>query len=197
MREAGSDDNFLETLTAGARLLTGWACVAVAALDLGMGVSAHDGPYLLFHVVLLAGGLLLLAFDHVPKKPRPMAHAATAGFAIAATLISAIPRASSGCCMHYYAGRHGFPFAILASSPRRFVAGHVLADLLFWYLAGLIVLVVATLVLPARPALRITRPPHRPAHAEHRATGHRATEHRATGQTVTDAASDENVRGLP
>jgi hypothetical protein len=189
MRDAGSDDLRTSVLT-GLRLLFGWACAAVAVLNLSMGAASTT--YLLFHGVLLAGGVSLLTIDKLPHRPKPFGYAVTCALAVLLTVITAFPRTSGVCCMTGLALRHGFPLTFLASDPgrpRHFAAGHAVADLVFWVLTGLIILIIVTLVRPRRAP--VTRPVRRstytPTHAEDR----------AAPASAPAAPDDENVRGLP
>lgn len=163
------------------RLLVGWAGVALGALNLAMGLT--DIRYVLFHAVLLIGGALLLAWGRA-IRPAPARIAVAAGGLVTAggLVISAIPQVAA-CCLRDSAVRHGFPFAVLGRDPARFSGWHLLADLVFWALLGLLV----TVLLPGRrrtgrPA-EPEKPPH-PTHAEQRAA-------------TAPAPDDENVGGHP
>jgi hypothetical protein len=182
MRDAAPDDHDpLASFLIMARLMIGWCCVALGALGLLMGFG--DAHYATYQVVLLLGGLALLAFRPMVRRPRPIAYVIGGAVTVLGLVISALPGDSYVVCCHL-SGRahpHGFPLAFLAS-------GHLdpwraLADLLFWALVGLIPLVVLTQLWPApRPAPARERPAARTAgHAEQRA----------------EVADDENVGGLP
>ena len=215
MRDADSEDLWRSAAVA-ARMLAGWACLAVALLDLGMGIDlgagTTDRSYLIFHVVLLLGGLLLLGMGRLPKRPRPLAYALTAALAVLAVVFAALPRTSTVCCMRGQAVRHGFPFTFLAwdvGEPQHFSISHAITDLVFWFLLGLLLLAVVTQVLPSRAVASPVEPARPATHAEERAT---QAEERAThpeGRAIQAeglpplppgherAAGDENVRGLP
>jgi hypothetical protein len=164
-----------------ARLLIGWCCAALGALGLLMGLG--DAHYVLYQAVLLLGGLALLAFRPMVRRPRPVAYLAGGAVAALGLVISAVPGDSHAVCCHLsgHAHPHGFPLAF-------FAAGHLdpwraFADLLFWLLVGLFPLVALTWLRPAPPRDRARKRPVAPAsgHAEQRA----------------EVADDENVGGLP
>jgi hypothetical protein len=150
-------DDLRTSLVAGTRMLAGWACAAVGVLDLSMGVgtaaSPTDGPYLLFHVVVLAGGLLLLGLGKLPKSPAPIGYAVTAALAVVVSVLAALPSTRDVCCLTTFAVRHGFPLTLLAwdtGQARHFAPAHAVADLVFWFLAGMLLLALITQVLPRR-----------------------------------------------
>ncbi|MCU7726680.1 hypothetical protein ODJ79_23355 [Actinoplanes sp. KI2] len=164
-----------------ARLMIGWCCTALGALGLLMGFGG--ARYLTYHAVLLLGGLALLAFRPMVRRPRPIAYVVGGGVTALGLMLSAVPRASRAVCCHLsgYAHPHGFPLAFVASG--HFDPWRAFADLLFWALVGLIPLVVLTRLWPApAPGASVEQPAARPAgHAEQRA----------------EVADDENVGGLP
>jgi len=136
------DGDLRTTLAVGARLLCGWACVAVALLDLATGFET--GPYLVFHLVLLAGGLLLLQ-----NPPHPFAYAAITVLAVLSTVVAALPPTDQVCCMLGLTVRHGYPLTLLAwnqGQPVHFAPAHAVADLAFWFLAWTIVVFVVVRV---------------------------------------------------
>jgi hypothetical protein len=128
-------DGDLRTLLTGARLLLGWAFIAVAALDLVTGFQA--GAYLVFHLVLLAGGLLLL------QKPlRPLVYAVIAVLAVVSVVVAALPSSEQACCMHGLDVRHGYPLSVVGwnlGRAHQFAAVHAVADLVFWFLVWMTV----------------------------------------------------------
>jgi len=129
------DGDLRTTLVIGTRLLCGWACVAVALLDLLTGFET--GPYLVFHLVLLAGGLLLLQ-----RPPHPRAYALITLLAVLSTAVAALPATEQVCCMRGLAVRHGYPLTLIAwnrQQPAHFAPAHAVADLAFWFLAWTIV----------------------------------------------------------
>jgi len=158
-------------LLTGARLLCGWAFIAVGVLDLVTGFQT--GSYLLFHLVLLAGGLLLL------QKPlRPRAYAAIAVLALLSTFVAAWPRNEQACCLRGVEVRHGYPLTVLGWSHGRSAVvapAHVVADLAFWFLVWLTVSFVISKAGGGRSATDNSVPP-------------------STGAPV---ARDESVGGLP
>jgi hypothetical protein len=134
------------------RLMAGWAATGLAVLNLSMGVDtgpgSTDGPYLVFHAVLLITGLTLLALGALHKRPGRTAYLAGAGVGGAGLLISALA--------------HGFPFPLV-------LGRHLIADLAFWACVGLFALVVVTQLRPAPAVEPIVPEVHRATHAEQRA----------------------------
>lgn len=184
-------DDLRTSLAIGARLLAGWACVAVGVLDLSMGIDTApgttDGSYLLFHLVLVAGGLLLLGLGRLRKTPTRFGYGVTTALAVLASAVTALPSTRIVCCLLDFDVRHGYPLTLVAwnrGQPRHFAPAHAVADLIFWMLAGVLLLVLVTQLRPE------PRPPAgaegQPTHAEERATAE-----------PTPVADDENVGGLP
>jgi hypothetical protein len=129
---------------AGLRLLVGWFSVAIALLNLLAELDRlPDRAYLLFHALLLVGGLLLISFGWGAAG-----RAGYAGFGAVLTggmLGSALPANHAVCCMTRYSVRHGFPFTFLARDDGggwHVDSPQLVADLLFWGYAGLIALVL-------------------------------------------------------
>jgi hypothetical protein len=164
-----------------ARLLIGWCSAALGALGLLMGFG--DAQYVLYQAVLLLGGLALLAFRPMVRRPRPIAYVAGGAVAALGLVISTLPGDSPAVCCHLsgYAHPHGFPLAFLASG--RFDPWRAFADLLFWLLVGLFPLVTLTRLWPAPAPGPGDERPITPgsSHAERRA----------------EVADDESVGGLP
>ncbi|WP_127498049.1 hypothetical protein [Actinoplanes solisilvae] len=188
MSQAAHDEDpgFLVSAATTLRLILGWAFVALAGLDLAMGL---DGvAYVMFHVVVLLTGLVLLGADRVGRRPSRFAWLAGASVAGAGLVVSAIPVLLVECCSSGYAVRHGFPFTMLARDPGgwRFDLYRTVVDLLFWLCAGLLVTVVVARVKPPRdkPAPRTS------GHAEARNTPD------VEGET-SPVADPKNVGGLP
>jgi len=165
------------------RLIVGWACSALGLLNLAMGIDTTDWPYVLFHVMLLATGLGLLAAGLLRRRPGPIACISGAVVAVAGLVLSAAPRSSMVCCLREYPVRHGFPFTLLArgSGGWHFDAGHALADLIFWCGAGFLTLLLVMPLRRRRPTAEAAPEHPHPTHAEDR----------------TPAPRDENVGGLP
>jgi hypothetical protein len=158
-------DDLRTTVVIGARLLAGWACTAVAVLDLSMGPD--PGSYLVFHLGLLAGGLLLLGLGKLPKTLNPFGYGVIFALAVLATVLAALPSTTSGCCLHTLDVRHGYPLTLLAWDPgqsRHFAPAHAVADLVFWFLIGMLLLALVTQVLPGRRRPAPDEPAAPPAH---------------------------------
>jgi hypothetical protein len=135
------DGELRTTLVTGARLLCGWACFAVAVLDLSMG--AGPVPYLVFHVVLLVGGLLLLRQAAPPSR-----YATATALAALTSALAALPSTERACCMRDLDERHGYPLTMIGwdrGRPVHFAPAHAVADLVFWLLAWLFLLVVGSI----------------------------------------------------
>lgn len=129
------DGDLRTTLTTGGRLLCGWACIAVALLDLLMGAAAT--PYLVFHLVLLAGGLFLLG-----KSSPPSRYATATALALLTTVLAALPTTDEACCMRDLDVRHGYPLTVIGwnhGQQSHIGPAHVVADLVFWLLIWLMV----------------------------------------------------------
>jgi hypothetical protein len=134
------------------RLIVGWFSVLLAALDLiieiDRPIGVSDGPYLVFHVVWLVGGMTLVALAWIDPRPGRAGYVAAAAVTVAGTITGAVPATTSVCCMSGFPVRHGYPFIFLArqdAGPWQFGGPHLLADLMFWAFVGLMVLVVVAL----------------------------------------------------
>jgi hypothetical protein len=131
------------------RLIVGWFSVAIAILNLAAEIGRMpDRAYLLFHVLLLIGGLLLISLDRGAAGTGPAGYAAGGLVLAGGMLVSALPSNDAVCCLTAFAVRHGYPFTFLARNDggRWHVdSQHLLADLLFWGYAGLIVLVLVAM----------------------------------------------------
>jgi hypothetical protein len=174
------DGDLRTTLVVGARLLCGWACVAMALLDLLMGVET--GPYLVFHLVLLAGGLFLLGLGKLPKPLKPFEYAVITSLAIVTTVATALPTSDAACCMRGLDVRHGYPLTLLGwnhGRPVHFAPAHTFAALTFWFLAWLLLRVFVGTLRPRREAP--AAPPS--THAEDRAAGPWKPDEPQQGQT--------------
>ena len=165
------------------RVMTGWGLVGVSLLDLAVEVDGGlTRTYLLFHLIVGVGGVLLLARRPSPSRAGGLV---AAGLAVAALALTALP-GSAGCCPAGHPGRHGFPFPFLGNGDGLHVESFYLAaDLIFWACAGLL---LATVVAVAERFLPERRTPvdlsRYAGHAEPR-----------TMAAVPDHA-DENVGGL-
>ncbi|AGZ46095.1 hypothetical protein AFR_39205 [Actinoplanes friuliensis DSM 7358] len=141
-----------ESFGAALRLIVGWFSIAIGILNLLVELdrgSAADGAYLLFHAMLLVGGVLMVSLAWIAARPGVAGWSAGGGVLAAGMLASGVPASDALCCLSAYAVRHGYPFSFAARDAdggRWHVdSQHLLADLLFWGYAGLIVLVVVAL----------------------------------------------------
>jgi hypothetical protein len=192
----GGPEDLRTALVTGARLLFGWAYVAVAVLDLTMGFET--GPYLLFHLVLLTGGLLLLGLGRLHKPPTPFAYVVITALAVATLVLAAIPPTSSACCMRDLDVRHGYPLTVLGwdhGQQLHFAPAHTVADVAFWFLAWLLLRAVVTELRPRRGA---PKPDAHPTHAEERAAPAPSASALVEGEEQpTGPPGGESVGGLP
>jgi hypothetical protein len=139
----------------GLRLLVGWFSVAIAILNVLVDMDhAPDRAYLLFHAMLLVGGSLLISLGWSAAGTGPAGCSAGAALLAGGMLFSALPVIDAVCCMTTFSVRHGYPFTFLARNDGggwHVDSQHLLADLLFWAYAGLVLLVLLAL---ARRATR-------------------------------------------
>ncbi|GIE99076.1 hypothetical protein [Paractinoplanes rishiriensis] len=181
------EPGLIESAVTMLRLLAGWAGTALGLLGLAMGIDtgpgSTDGPYLIFHGMLLSTGLALLAVGLLRKRSGPAGYLAGGAVAVAGLVLSALPSTSAGCCLRQYPERHGFPFTLLGGGAGEWHVdvSHLVADLIFWGCAGFFVLVLVTQLRPAGGRSRRAPAGRHATHAEHRAP----------------APRDENVGGLP
>lgn len=131
------------------RLIVGWFCVAIGVLNIIVEVDrqdgAHDLPFFLFHGMLLVGGTVLLALGWIAPRPGVVGYTVFGLITVVGTVIGAIPSTTTVCCLLEYSERHGFPFSLAGQDPGgklHIDSQHVLADLMFFGYAGLLVLVV-------------------------------------------------------
>jgi len=132
--QAGEPDLRSSTATI-LRLIAGWACTGLGLLDLAMGL--HPLGYVVFHLLMVATGVTLLALGMLRKHPGRDAFLTAAAVTGTGLLISAL------------AGP-GFPFRL--SSP-----GLAIADLFFWSCAGFFALLLVTMLRPDRRPTRKQR----------------------------------------
>jgi hypothetical protein len=137
------------SLSTALRLIVGWCSVTVAVLNLLAEIErVPDRAYLLFHVLLLIGGLLLISFGWGGAGAGPVGRTAGGAVLAGGMLISALPVNDAVCCLTAFAVRHGYPFSFVArhEGGRWHLDGpHLIADLFFWGYAGLLVLALVTL----------------------------------------------------
>jgi hypothetical protein len=134
------------------RLIVGWFCVVIGTLNLLVEldrITDGDTAYVLFHVMLVVGGMVLLSVSQLGRRPGAAGYTTGALVAVAGLLISSVPVTNTVCCMAGFAVRHGYPFSLAArgAGGRWHVdSQHLLADLLFWGHAGLLALVAVAVV---------------------------------------------------
>jgi hypothetical protein len=159
------------------RLIVGWFCIAIGVLNLIVEADRNTGrpdmPYFVFHTMLFVGGIVLLALSWLVERPGIVAYVSGGVVAAAGLVITGVPVTNTVCCMWAFDVRHGWPFTFMARDDGRWHidSQHLLADLLFWGYAGLIVLVAVSLIHRGRPAAEETGGPAPAAapHAEARA----------------------------
>ena len=128
------------------RLIVGWLSITVAVLNLVAELDrVPERAYLLFHAVLLVGGLLLISYDWGSAGIGPAGYGVGGAVSAAGMLLGALPVNIAACCMSGLGVRHGYPFTFLARDEGggwQVDGPHLLTDLLFWGYAGLLVLVL-------------------------------------------------------
>lgn len=171
------------------RVMTGWFLLGIGLLDLAVELDGGlTGPYLVFHLALAIGGVLLLSSQRL--SPSLAGHLAAAVLLLAAMTLTTLPD-SATCCMADHPRRHGYPFPFLGLDGS--IGGgfhldlfYVAADLIFWGCAGLLLVVVLALaerLLPERRTpVDLTR---FGGHAE------------PGTMSATPRHANENVGGLP
>jgi hypothetical protein len=163
------------------RLALGWLSVVIGVLnllvDLDQSGREPDWPYVIFHVVLVVGGVALLALDWLRPSPGTAGYVAGGLVTVTGVVASAVPATRTICCLSGFAVRHGFPFTSLA----RDKAGgwhmdglHTVADLAFWAYAGLFALIVVALVHREPAAPKAPKPEER-LYIEHPREAHGRT----------------------
>jgi hypothetical protein len=147
--DAGPVPGLWGSFGAALRLIVGWSSIAVAVLNLIAELDrVPERSYLLFHAVLLVGGLVLVTFGRHSAGTGPVARTAGGAVLAAGMFFGTLPVNIATCCLSGYAVRHGYPFTFLArdEGDRWLVdSRHLLADLLFWGYAGLVVLVLVAM----------------------------------------------------
>jgi hypothetical protein len=158
MGDSDEDDGpgLWTSFATGLQLIVGWFCVAIGLLNLLAEVDRTGAPdlaFLLFHAMLFAGGIVLLAVSRLGRGPGAVGYLSGGVVAAAGVLVTSVPVTTTVCCMSGFTVRHGYPFTFLARNDGPGEAGrwhvdsqHLLADLLFWGYAGLLVLVAVTLL---------------------------------------------------
>ncbi|GIE27736.1 hypothetical protein Ait01nite_007810 [Actinoplanes italicus] len=134
------------------RVMTGWFLLGIGLLNLAVEIDGGlTSAYLVFHVMIAIGGVLLL-LRHRPFPGRA-GHLVAAALVAAGIVVTTVPD-SSGCCMAGDSGRHGYPFPFLGTGGGLHVEPlYLAADLIFWACAGLLAVVILALVerrLPER-----------------------------------------------
>jgi len=183
------------------RLLVGWFCVAIGLLNLLVEFDREpgspDAPYLLFHAVLVVGGMVLLALASIRPNPGPVGYAAGAAVTAVGMIASAVPATTTVCCLSAFAVRHGFPFTFVARNAGvgdaarwHIDSEHTIADLLFWGFGGLFTLVLISL-------LRRVREPDRESTAEPEPAAEEPREYIEHRGSSNERAPDRTVGPLP
>lgn len=141
-----------ESFGSALRLIVGWFCVAIGTLnlmvELDRTVGTPDSAYLLFHFILLVGGVLLVALAWIDPAPGLLGYVVGGVVMVAGVVLSALPDNQMVCCMTAFDERHGYPFTIIArdaGSRWHVDSQHLIADLLFWGFMGLMFLLVVAL----------------------------------------------------
>lgn len=134
------------------RVMAGWFLVGVGVLNLAVEVDGGlTNRYVIFHVVLPAGGaVLLMRHRFTPSRAGYVIAGLAAGAGLA---VSTVP-ATSHCCLAQHPRRHGWPYPFLGSGDGVHVDAKYLAvALVFWSCVGLLLLAVIARVermLPER-----------------------------------------------
>jgi hypothetical protein len=166
------------------RVMAGWFLLGIGLLNLAVEVDGGlTGTYLVFHVGLGIGGvLLLLRRRPVPSRP---GIAVAAVVTLAAMAATGLP-ATSRCCMENYPGRYGYPYPFLGVGGGVHVDPlYLVADLIFWGCAGLLAVIVLAVTEQALPERRTPVDLSRySAHAE------------TVAMSATGDRTGENVGGL-
>jgi hypothetical protein len=182
---------------AAVRLIVGWFSVLIGILNLlaeaDRRTGGSDVPFLLFHCMLVAGGIMLLGLSRLAADPGLPGYATGGAVATIGLVVSTLPVTNSVCCMAGSGERHGFPFTLLgrdapAASRWQIDVEHLVADLLFWGYAGLLVLVLIALF--RRITSRHGDAPVRNRHAE-------PVAHAEQARTGQPSPADGTVGGLP
>lgn len=170
------------------RLFVGWFSIVIGLLNLLAEADRRTGepdtPYLLFHGVLILGGIMLLTLGWLAEDPGRAGYVAGGAMATIGLLASALPATNSLCCMV----GHGFPFTFRGRAESvaqsRTDLEHLVADLLFWGYAGLLVLVIVALFrrVTSRPAAE--EPPIAPGRSGHAEPAALADQPLPAGKTV-------------
>ena len=213
--EDGDDPGLWTSFATALQLIVGWFCVAIGVLNLLAEVDRTGAPDL--RVPPLPRDALRRRHRVArgePARPRPgrgRLSERRRWSAAAGVLVTSVPVTTTVCCMSGFTVRHGYPFTFLARNEGLGEAGrwhvdsqHLLADLLFWGYAGLLVLVAVTLFRRARrrrepasgrepPVARASRcrepqrgsPGTSATHAEHLAHAEEATRQAEPRRTRT------------
>ncbi|WIM95894.1 hypothetical protein ACTOB_008034 [Actinoplanes oblitus] len=132
------------------RVMAGWFLFGIGLLDLACG---GDGPaYLVFHVTVTLGGMMLLALHRVRPNRAGYLIAAVAG--VAGLGLSLLP-VTDRCCLAGYPERRGYPYPFLGTGGGVHAEPRYLAyDLVFWLCAGALALLAVRLVERSLPERR-------------------------------------------
>jgi hypothetical protein len=167
------------------RVMAGWFLAGIGALNLAVEVDGGlTSVYLVFHVTLLVGGVLLLVKHRI--APSRAGYLVASLLALVAMAASTVPT-TSRCCLADHPQRRGYPYPFLGTGDGVHVdPKYLAAGLVFWGCAGLVALTVLTLIERALPERRtpVSIVEYTGRHAEDRA------------MAATPERTDENVGGL-
>ncbi|MDI6099717.1 hypothetical protein QLQ12_14025 [Actinoplanes sp. NEAU-A12] len=134
------------------RVMAGWFMLGIGLLNLAVEIDGGlTGAYLMFHVVLGLGGVLML----LRRRPVPSrAGCAIAGVLALAGMVSTALPGTSRCCLEDPPG-HGYPYPFLGTGGGVHVEpAYLVVDLIFWGCAGLLAMVVLAVAERALPQRR-------------------------------------------
>ncbi|MEU4421944.1 hypothetical protein AB0F81_15070 [Actinoplanes sp. NPDC024001] len=182
--EDGHGAGLWPSIPAVLRVMTGWFFLGIGLLNLAVEMDGGLTPaYLIFHVVLALGGMLLLTRHRI--APSRAGYLIAGPVAPAGLVLSALP-VTQRCCLAAYPERRGFPYPFLGTGDGPHVdAKYLIIDVIFWGCAGLLLLSAVTLVERRLPERRTPVDlSHYRGHAEPRA------------YAATPDRTAENVGGL-
>ncbi|GAA4593185.1 hypothetical protein BJY16_000884 [Actinoplanes octamycinicus] len=176
------------------RVMVGWFLFGIGLLNLACG--ADGTAYLVFHVTVTLGGMILLALHRVEPSRAGYLIASVTG--VAGLALGLLP-VTDRCCLTAYPERRGYPYPFLGvgdgvhADLRYFVF-----DLVFWLCAGTIALVVTRVVEGCLPERRtpVDLTGYVGRHAEPAPVAGDVAGHAEVHAYVAQHRADENVGGL-